>query len=198
MKTRKLLIVILAVVLIAVYYVLGTDYLKKRGDHEALVSEITSGKEALAQISPQPADLETKLLNAQTDLEEAKGFFPENLNSTQIIETILKLAADVGVKAIPLITQPWTTESIKGEEYSLLRLHISAKGSFHQVSDFLSHLENGEISTLVMEYVTVDSLTATFGREYENDDIVPVNTRLEIAVYSQPPAVEFEEEELSE
>jgi hypothetical protein len=196
-KTRKLLIALLAVVLLAVYYIIGTDYLKQRQEHGELSSLISMEKETLAQIPPQPADLETRLSDAQAGLEEAKSTFPERLNSTRIIDVILKLADNIGVKAIPLLTQPWTTESVEGNDYSLLRLHITATGTFIQISDFLSQLENGEITTLVMEQVAIDSPTTPFGGEAVNDGTIEVNTRLEIAVYSQsPPTIEIEEEGL--
>ncbi|MCK4862944.1 MAG: hypothetical protein KAS25_01550 [Dehalococcoidales bacterium] len=198
MKTRKLLIAILVVALLAVYYILGTDYLKQRRDHEALASQITVAKEVLAQIPPRPADLETRLSDAQTGLEEAKNTFPERLNSTRIIDAILRLADDIGVKAIPLVTQPWTMESVEGGNYSILRLHVAVTGTFNQMSDFLSQLENGDIETLVMEYLTVDSITAPFGGEDAYGDTLQVDTRLEIAVYSQPPAIELKEEGLLE
>jgi len=197
-KTRKLLIAILAVTLLAVYYILGTDYLKQRRDHGALASHITVAKETLAQIPPRPADLETRLSDAQAGLEEAKNTFPERLNSTRIIDTILRLADSIGVKAIPLMTQPWTTESVEGENYSILRLHVTVKGTFNRMSDFLSRLENGDIETLVMEHVAVDSLTAPFGGEDVSGDTLQVETRLEIAVYTQPPAIELAEEGLLE
>ncbi len=190
MKTRKLLIAILAVALLAVYYILGTDYLKQRREHEALASQINVATETLAQIPPRPADLGTRLSDARTGLETVNNTLPDNLNSTRIINTILRLADDVGVRAIPLVTQPWTTESVNGEDYSVFRLHVAVTGTFTQLSTFLSRLENGELETLVMEYLTVDSATGPFRGEGVYASILQVNAGLEIAVYSRPPATE--------
>jgi hypothetical protein len=193
-KTRKLLIVILAVALLAVYYLLGSDYLKQRHEHEALASEIAGANRTLSEIPAPPADLEQRLTDAQAGLCTANETLPEPLNSTRIINVILRLADETGVKAIPLVTQPWTVESIGEVNMSVFRLNIAVKGTFSQVSGFLDRLENGETETLVMEYATIDSITAPFGGEGVQDDTAQVDARFDIAVYSRAPAIEVDEE----
>ena len=192
MKTRKLLIIILVVALLAVYYIIGSDYLKQGREHEALASRITEATRVLAQIPSPPADLEQQLAAARTALESVNNTLPDRLNSTRIINTILRLADEVGVRAIPLTTQPWTTESVNGEDYSVFRLHVAVTGPFTRLSSFLSQLENGELETLVMEYLTVDSVTGPFRGEGVYASMLQVNASLEIAVYSRPPATEIE------
>ena len=194
MKTRKLLIIILAVALLAVYYILGSDYLKQGRENEALASQITEATHILAQIPPPPADLEQRLIAARTGLETVNNTLPDKLNSTRIIDAILRLADDIGVRAIPLVTQPWTTESVNGEDYSVFRVHIAVTGTFTRLSSFLSRLESGELETLVMEYLTVDSVTGPFRGEGVYASMLQVNAGLEIAVYSLPPATEIEDE----
>lgn len=190
MKTRKLLIIVLVVALLAVYYILGTDYLKQRREHGALASQISEATQALAQIPLPPTDLEPRLAAAQTSLGSVNSTFPGELNSTRIINTILRLADEVGIRAIPLTTQPWTTESVNEEDYSVFRLNIAATGTFTRLSSFLSRLESGELETLVMERVKVDSINELFRGEDSYGDAIQVSARLEIAVYSRPPATE--------
>lgn len=190
MKSRKLLIGILVIALLAVYYLLGTDYLKLQRDNEALASQITTEKDILAQIPPMPDDLEIRLNEAHIDLEDARKNFPENLNSTRIIDAILRLADDVGVNTIPLVTQPWTVEAIEGNSYSILRLNLAVSGTFEKIADFLEHLETGEMNTLVMEYIMIDSSETPFGGIVPEGDIPPtVDAVFEVAVYSQPPVI---------
>jgi len=192
-KTRKLLIIILVVALLAVYYIIGSDYLKQGREHEALASQVNEATRTLAQIPSPPADLEQRLAAARSALESVNSTLPDRLNSTRIINTILRLADEVGVRAIPLTTQPWTTESINGEDYSVFRLHIAVTGPFTRLSSFFSQLENGEIKTLVMEYITVDKVTGSFRAEGVYGSMLQVDANLEIAVYSRPPATEIEE-----
>jgi len=196
-KTRKLLVIILTIALLAVYYILGTDYLKQNREHEALAAEITEANLALAEIPPPLADLESQLADARTELDAAKQVFPDRLNSTLIINSILRLADEIGVKAIPLVTQPWATESVNEEAYFVFRLHVAVAGTFTQLSSFLSRLENGENETLFLEYVTVDSVNESFRGDGDYASTIPVDASLEIAVYSRPPVADIAEEEIS-
>jgi hypothetical protein len=201
-KSRKLLIGILVIALLAVYYLLGTDYLKQQRNNASLASQITVEKDILAQIPPLPDDLETRLNEAQTGLENARNVFPETLNSTRIIDDILRLADDVGVNTIPLVTQPWTTEAVEGVSYSILRLNLTVSGTFEKIADYLNRLETGEMDTLVMEHVTVNSLETPFGGTVTENDVPPtVDAVFEVAVYSQPPVIiepELDEEGIEE
>ncbi len=190
MKTRKPLIIILVLVLLVVYYLMGTDYQKQRRQHQSLASQITETTQTLAQVPPPPADLEQRLAAAQEDLEAIKNSFPSYTNSTRIINTILRLAEEIGVKAIPLVTQPWTTESVKGQDYSVFRLNLAVTGTFAQLTDFLSRLEKGKPETLVIEYLSVDRASEPSGGDSDGGDRIQVNASLKIAIYSLPPATD--------
>ena len=184
MKSRKLLLVIFTVVLLAAYYLLGTDFLEQRQEREALTSQIAEANRLKAEIAIPPADLEQRLAAARDNLDTVRNTFPGGLNSTRIINNILELADNVGVKAIPLITQPRVTEGINDNNYSVFRLNIAVTGTFSQLASFLSRLENGELETLILENLTVDRVSGSTGEE--RDSTAPVNASLDIAIYSQP------------
>jgi len=190
MKTRKLLIIILVVVLLVVYSLVGTDYQKQRRQHETLMSQITEVTQTLAQVPPPPADLEQRLISAQEELDAEKNSFPSYTNSTRIINTILKLAERIGVKAIPLITQPWTIESVKDQDYSVFRLSVAVTGTFTQLSSFLSSLEKGKPETLVIEYMSVNRVSEYSEGESAASDNIQVNAGLKIAIFSLPLSTE--------
>ncbi len=194
MKTRKLPIVILVIVLLVVYYLLGTDYLKQRRGHEALASQIDGATSTMAQMPPPPTDQETRLTAAQADMDAVRNAFPARLNSTRIIDTILKLAEDIGLRAIPLVTQAWKTESVNDISYSVFRLNVAAAGTFTQLSDFLNQLESGELETLVIEYLTVARASESPEEENTPGDAIFVNASLDIAIYAQPPPADQKEE----
>lgn len=190
MKTRKLLIIILIIVLIVVYSLVGTDYQKQRRQHEALMSQINEVTQTLAQIPSPPADLAPRLISAREGLDAVKNSFPGYTNSTRIINTILRLAERIGVKAIPLITQPWAIESVKDQDYSVFRLNVAVAGTFTQLSSFLSSLEKGKPETLVIEYMSVDRVSeAPEGGSAAVGDI-RVNAGLKIAIFASPLSTE--------
>jgi len=187
-KTRKPLIIILVLVLLVVYYLVGTDYRKQRRQHLSLASQIIETTQILAQGPLTPADLEPRLAAAQADLEAIKSSFPSYTNSTSIINMILILAEEIGVKAIPLVTQPWTSESVKGQDYSVFRLNLAVKGTFAQLTNFLSSLEKGKPETLIIEYLSVDRASEPSGGGSDSGDRTQVNASLKIAIYSLPLA----------
>jgi Tfp pilus assembly protein PilO len=187
-KTRKPLIIILVLVLLVVYYLVGTDYLKQRRQHRSLASQITETTQILALVPLPPVDLGSRLAAAQGDLEAIKSSFPSYTNSTSIINTVLRLAVEIGVKAIPLVTQPWTTEDVKGQDYSVFRLNLAVTGTFTQLTDFLSRLETGKPETLVIEDLSVGNASEASGVGSDGGDRTAVNASLRIAIYALPSA----------
>jgi hypothetical protein len=184
LKTRKLLIAVLVLVLLAVYYIIGTGYLKQRHDNQALASRAGEAAQLLAQIPPFPTDLEQRLSAAQSGYAETQNSFPAPLNTTQIINGVLTLADEAGVKAVPLVTQPWTTENISDLNYSVFRLSVTATGDFTRVADFVDRLESDGPTTLVIESMLVDRITDAPGEE----GTLSVAAQIEIVVYARPPA----------
>ena len=186
---RRLIITLLTVTvitLLAGYYFMWTDYLKQDQVIEELTAQIDEAAMTLAQ-TPQPAalsDLEQRLTATEASLETAQNAFPRGLNSTQIINAILKLADNHQVKAIPLTTQPWAQEKTVGG-YQVFRLNMAVRGDFSQLSGFINQLENGKLRTLVVENLSITRVGKPTGGE-----TIPVIANLDLAVYSQNPISE--------
>ena len=189
MKSR-LAIVILVVILVVVYYRLGMDYMNQRQEQEVLTSQITEVTQALGEI-PQPTqNLEQLLEAAQANLAVEQSLFPSQVNTTRVIDTILRLAAECEVKAIPLVTDPWAIENIGEHSYYVFRLNVAVEGSFSQFIIFVSKLENGKFDTLIVENISVTRLSQQSEEESAEDESVaeetiPIMASLDIAVYTQ-------------
>ena len=176
MKNKLTLILIAAiVVLLVANYLLGTGYLSQSRGNDTLTDNITQVSRALAQISPPAQGLEAKLAQAEAGLAAAQSDFPKDLNSTRIINTILKLADACQVKAIPLVTQPWGKE----KDYEVFRLTLSASGSFPQVSSFVSRLENGELTSLIVKNLAVKAGAVS------DEGARLVTATLDLTIYAQ-------------
>jgi hypothetical protein len=183
---NKLLMVLLFAVLLAVYCLWGLDYMKQRQQQESLSYQIADSTLALAQM-PQPAEgLEQRLATAQANLAAAESDFPAQVNSTLAIKAILNLADDIGVKAIPLVTQPWSVEKNGEHNYYVLRLNVSALGSFSSLTKFTEGLENGEFPTLIIENLTA-SRDAESSEEGISESVMPVSVSLDLAIYTRSP-----------
>jgi Tfp pilus assembly protein PilO len=186
MKSRKLLIIILIAALLVVYYLVGTGYLKQRNQKATLASQIAAETETLALVPLPPADLEQRLADAQDGLDAVNNTFVVDTNYTRIVNKILRLASEIGVKAIPLSTQPWTIETVLGQDYSVFRVDMAVTGNFTQLVNFLNRLENGDTGTLIIEYLTVDRVPGSAGGESSAGSITPINADVRIAVYASP------------
>ena len=183
----KLLITVLIITLLVVYYLFGMDYMKQRMEHEALTSQIADVVQTLEQIPRPPDDLETRLAVAQASLAAEQSTFPSQMNSTQVINTILKLADDCEVKAIPLVTQLWSMETVGEHSYYVLRLNVAVEGSFSQLLNFVSKLENGEFKTLIVENLSVTRVTEQLEEESTSEGTIPITASLDLAIYTQSP-----------
>jgi hypothetical protein len=178
------LITILVLALVAVYYITATDYLKQHRENKTLASQINEVTQMLARIPPTPADLEQRLEAAQSDFKATQDSLPDRPNTTRTVDFILKLAEATGVKAVPLITQPWNIESVGGYDYPVFRLSISASGNYTELSGFINQLETSELETLVIESLSVERS----GDKPNEEGTTPVEASLGIAVYARPPA----------
>ena len=195
MNTKKLLIPLLIAVLLVVYYLLGTGYLKLRQDNTALASEITDVTQALAEIPASPADLEQRLATARTSLDATINEFPGKLNTTMIVNNILELADDGGVKAIPLSTQPWAIERYGDYDFYVFRLNLAAMGTSAQLVCFLTQLENGEMPTLIIENLSVNKESEMSVAESISESTTQIEANLDIAVYCQSPTTGLEQKD---
>ena len=184
MKTRRLLIMILIAALLVVYYLIGTGYLNQRNQKEVLAGQIAEANAVLALIPLPAADLDEQLADAQDYLWEVKDAFTIDTNDTRIVNRILRLAEETGVKAIPLSTQPWTLEKVLNQEYFVFRIDVAVTGNYTQMVSFLYRLENSEPKTLILEYLTVEKVSGCF--LLENTVEGPINANIRIAIYAPP------------
>jgi len=181
----KLLIVILIIMLSVVYYLFGNDYLNQRREQKVLAPQIAEVTQTLSQIPEPPQGLEQRLEVAQASLAAEQGKLPSEVDTTQVIDTILGLADDCQVKAIPLATEPWTEEKVGEHDYDVFRLSIEVDGGFSQLVNFVKKLENGEFNTLIVEKLSVSKLSPQSEDETAADGIMLITANLDLAIYTQ-------------
>lgn len=182
MKTRKALIAILIIAVLAAYYIIGTGYMNRSSQKETLVAQVTAANAALALVPLPPTDLEEQLADTEDRLQALEETLNIDGNITRIVDRILRLAEETGVKAIPLSTQPWASEVYEDQDYSVFRIDLEVSGNFTQMVNFLNRLENGEPGTLVLEHVNVEKESGTLLSE--SPDEGPVTGNIRIAIYT--------------
>ncbi len=178
------LLVGIIVALLAVGGFLWTDYTGQLKEQELLKGQIADARQALAQIPALPQGLELRLAEAEATLAAEQNAFPVKMNSTELISSILKLADESGVKAVPLSTEPWSTQEVGQHDYQVFRLRVAALGSFSQLVSLVSKLENGEFGTLIVEKLAVSVVGQP--EESNTEEIIPVMASLDLAIYARP------------
>ena len=186
MNSRKLLITLLVISLMVVYYILSTDYLKQRNESAELKSMLADAAGALAQVPETPGDLQARLDAARSSLEDIENLVPDRVNTTQVVNTILRLADEVQVKAIPLVTQPWTVTRHGDFDYSEFRLNVAVTGSFDRMVDFVRQLENIEYVTLAIEDLSITASPAATG-DGTVDNSIFADASLDLVIYARSP-----------
>ncbi len=181
----KLLVTTLIIVLLMAYYLLGTGYVEQRQEQVMLASRIADARQLLEQIPKPPKNLEQRLAAAKTERREVNDSFPTKLNSTQVINHILKSAERYKITAIPLATKAWSDEVVGEHGYHVFRLNIAVKGSYYRLVSFVSGLERGEYQTLVVEDLTVIRITEQPQDGHVDEDTEIVTASLKLAVYTR-------------
>ena len=174
---------LLIVALLAVYCLFGMEYLKQRQQQAALTPQIDDVVRALAQMPEPPGDIYLRLAAARTSLSDEQNALPGQINSTRTINTILRLADECRVKAIPLITHPWSLEKIGKHDYYVFRLNVAIEGSFSNLVTFISKLEKGELRTLTVENLSVDRVTGLPGEETVPEGNISITASVDLAIY---------------
>ncbi len=187
MAKAKLITTLLVIILFVSGIYFGMSYLREQGEHKALNSRITDITQTLEQVPESPQDMEERLAAAQAELFAVQNDFPGKINSTDIINAILKLAENSNIKIIPVKTQPWSIETVKEHSYHVFRLDIAVEGSFPRLMTFVSQLEDGEFQTLILENLNVTRLSTQSqeGNAPESDRHVAAD--LALAIYTQSP-----------
>jgi len=163
------------------YAYFGMDYLRQSDALSALTAELADAAEELTQAPAHSRnDLDEQLAAAEATLSEARSEFPSEIDRTQAIDAILKLASDSGVKTLALVAQPWATVSIQGSDYRVIQLDLEIEGSFSQVVSFITELENEALKTLVINEVRV-----TTEEDISHGNNVTITAKLVLATYAR-------------
>ncbi len=187
-----IIIVAAVVILVTVAAFFGLDYKKQREEQALLAGQMTDASSLISLLPGPPQDLEQRLAEAQQSLATEMEAFPSGTDSTRVINYILELADRLGIKAIPLLTQPWAVEKVGKHDYHVFRLNVAAEGSLAQLTDFITELESGTYKTLILEELTVSTDSAqTIQGQNIAPESVPVTADINLAFYarSSPPVV---------
>lgn len=182
---KKTILVPMVIILLVVYAYFGLGYLKELKEHKVLASQLADINQTLTDVTASSQDLEQRMSAVQASLAVEQNRFPEKVNSTQVINSILQLADDTGVKAIPLVTQPWSIENVGEYDYYVFRLNVSVTGDFSQLVNFISQIEDSEFSTLIFDSLSVSVVPEQSSGDNTTYGTAAFSASLDMEIYAQ-------------
>jgi hypothetical protein len=145
------MLLLLAGVVAVAYVALGVSFLRRGSDKDDLRAELESGMAVLAAAGEVRQDLEVlpdRLAEAQQELQAAQAAFPSELNSNNIMQTILELAGESQVDVLSVEALAPTAEPAEesGTE-TTITYDVEVEGDLGQLTAFIEALEQDESST---------------------------------------------------
>jgi hypothetical protein len=153
------LITVIAIIAIAVAnIIIWKNYFGVKSEIEVLQDEVALVSQQIAQAAQPPANLESELEKAQSDLVAALQVFPVKVDKTDVIDFILTTAKACDVQIIPLISEGLKT-SDTGQSYVILKYSGTVTGKLNNATNFITMLRNGEYSTMIITECVIDRIT---------------------------------------
>jgi Tfp pilus assembly protein PilO len=145
---------VLGVAALVAVVVLAGFYFKRNSQRGALDSDIAETTEQLKDYDSKEA-LQQRLEEARARLDQEKAFFPQELSSGDVLDSVLALASDSGVNVVSLNTQPAKEENRGEHTYSALFIDLEVQGSLQQLEKFLEGLEGGTMKTVALQEISL-------------------------------------------
>jgi hypothetical protein len=195
LKQKKLLFAVSVIILVGVYFIWGMNYVyswalaNNEDEQTPILEQIADVQEEHQQIIVPDVDiqqLEYQLEEAKRNLDEERNIFPSDINSNEIIQTILMLADDSEVELCPISTQRWLTQNMDMHSYSFIRMQITAEGTLLGLGSFIYKLEHSNFDTLILDYVNLTLNTPDEDLPDEEEVIYDIYTAtINLSVYTQ-------------
>jgi hypothetical protein len=175
MSRFKLLILALVICLTVVFVYELTGYLKDSRARNILLQQINTSAETLRVFPPSSLDVLT--VQQEKALRENQSVKPtisgSSIDSTEIINSVLKAADGHNLAADPINTEQWMKRTVGSSTYSFLPLNLTVTGKLRDIILFINTLGNRQLFTSL----AVEDL------EFENLDLAqqanpnPVNSQ---------------------
>ena len=184
--TRRLFPTVLSIglLIICVYFLIDT--MSQQNEQKTLRTQITDAIEMIGLIPEVPSDLEQRLADIEASLVSEQSDLPGQVNTTQVIDTLVDMVGASQVSMVSLATTPWSLVNIEGYNYLIFIINLDIGGELDNIGAFLRTLESD-----LPESVSVQHLTVTGDAEQVIESTL-VTTSLEIIIYAQAPIPEEE------
>jgi hypothetical protein len=170
------------VIVIAVNFIMWKNYGAKQIELDSLKAEVIQVKEQAANVVAPPSGLETTLETAKINLANALQIFPENIDRNDVVDFILKTAANCTVSVIPLESEGWTIAS--GQPYQVLSYRSTVTGTLNDTSVFMTKLHGGIYPTMMIKDCTITRTPPLYFSVPEDKMLVSIDMKINLYAVS--------------
>ncbi len=163
------------------YVVMVSSMLRQNGERDDVMLQLGSGMTVLAKaddVRQDVEDLPGLLAEARRELTAAQIAFPSELDSNNVLKTVLELAGEsnVAVRSVeisPPVAEPDDAESPAADptegtgDPRTLAYDMEVEGDFGQLMTFLEALEKGETSTTRISAFTLQQADGRYLLDFE-------------------------------
>ena len=146
---------VVAAVFLLFYALFGLLYYGQGQQQEDIATELFKAQRILRKVPQDRLALEDRLTSAQQALDLERETFPSQQPTDVLLDYILQMADESGVKVLNTKIVSLREESIEQINYVVSPFDVQARGSMSQISSFLQLLEEGPLPALMIGTVNL-------------------------------------------
>jgi hypothetical protein len=183
MLAKRIALAMVIIILLAVFIIWGIDFIQavykdsSNPERDSLVKEINKVNRLIDETPEPEVGLDLRLAQLEKELREEEQIIPDAMDSTTIVDAILKLAEPCDVTVTPMRTRDWSPEST---HYMVYTVNIVVEGSYQEVENFVERLENELYNNL-----TIVSMEILGGVQTDSEDAEPDTANLQVEIYTR-------------
>jgi hypothetical protein len=185
--TRQKLLIALIICLVIAWSFVLIDYGRQKIIQHDLEKQIITSSQALELLTVPAAGLEERLKESQTANQAAKiSIAGGNINLTDMIDAILKLADQCHVKTTPVVTDTWSLKAVSGNTYKVMPVELKIQSNLSDLTQFIKLLEDPKLfPTLAFTELNITSEYEAENMEASEVEAPQVTADLTISIISQ-------------
>jgi Tfp pilus assembly protein PilO len=142
--SRKVLLIIEAVILVAALAGLYVVYSRQAGERDALNDRLSVAQTFLSALTTNEQNLEDQLAHAQSSIDAAQAQFPQSVESIEYDNDLFAIADDCNVDITSITASPPTNKKVGAVTYSVSPFVVAVKGSTDNILDFIYAIRTGK------------------------------------------------------
>jgi len=142
--SRKVGLILGAVILIAALVVVGMFYFQQAGERNDLKAKLSAAQNLSDVLAAQKKTLENQLAQAQLSLDTSRAKIPQSVESIEYGEYLFEIADECNVNLASLNFPKPTNKKVGAVTYSVVSLSLPISGALTDIFAFIDVIRTDE------------------------------------------------------